>query len=199
MVNRPKILGTAAETGVVLWLQANGHPYAERRSLHGSTDKGDVTGVPGLCIEVKVAGKQGLKLGPWLRETETERVNANAVYGILVAKPPGLGSKRVGKWLAAMYQRDWKRLVHEGGWPLNSVPADHMISGSRVYQLPDLLQNGWNEKYGPLMVKAVGKASDPENWYVVGTLEYINRCLLQAGYGGHGDPKLDPLLRRDHG
>lgn len=195
MVNKPKILGTAAETAVVEWLRLNGHPYAERRSLRGTKDQGDVTGIPGVCIEVKVAGRRGLLLGPWLRETEVERVNANAVYGILVAKPTGLGNKRTGKWLAAMYQRQWKRLVREGGWPLNSVPADHVLSGTVVSQLPYRLQNGWNENYGPFMVKAVGRATDPESWYVVGTLEYMNRCLRQAGYG---DPEDDLLLRKNH-
>lgn len=188
MVNRPKILGTAAETAVVQYLIENGHPYAERRSLKGIHDKGDVTGIPGICIEIKVAGRQGLKLGPWLRETETERVNANAVYGLLVAKPTGLGNKRTGKWLAAMYHHQWVELSVASGWPTTMFPEDHIISGTWVNRLPSILANGWVSDHGPLLVRAVGKSQNPQNWYVVGTLEYMNRLLLQAGYGGpaHG-------------
>lgn len=183
MVNRPKILGTAAETAVVSWLIDNGHPYAERRGLQGAKDKGDVTGIPGICIEVKVAGKRGLLLGSWLRETEVERVNANAVYGLLVAKPTGLGPKRTGKWLAAMYHDQWAMLVAAGGWPVPVLPEDHIISGTKVNKLSFFLANGWAQEHGPLLVRAVGKKTAPGDWYIVGTLEYMNRCLRYAGYG----------------
>lgn len=49
MTNRPKAIGTAAETAVVRYLAAHGFPAAERRALHGATDLGDITGTPGLC------------------------------------------------------------------------------------------------------------------------------------------------------
>ena len=53
MTGRPKDIGTAAETAVVRFLRDNGFPLAERRALHGSTDRGDITGTPGLVWEVK--------------------------------------------------------------------------------------------------------------------------------------------------
>lgn len=40
MTNRPKAIGTAAETAVVRYLAAHGFPAAERRALHGATDHG---------------------------------------------------------------------------------------------------------------------------------------------------------------
>jgi hypothetical protein len=184
VVNKPKIIGTQAETAVVSWLQANGHEHAERRTLSGIHDKGDVSGIPGICIEVKVAGRRGLLLGPWLRETERERVNANAVYGILVAKPTGLGPKRTGRWLAAMYKGDWAMLMREGGWPATVFPEDHIVSGTKVNQLPTILANGWSDEFQiPYLVRAVKMAGEPDGWYVVGTLGYFNRLLLMAGYG----------------
>lgn len=188
MVNKPKILGTAAETAVVNWLQENGHRYAERRSLRGVKDRGDVTGIPGICIEVKVAGRRGLLLGPWLKETERERINDNAAYGILVAKPTGLGPRRTGKWLAAMYHKHWTQLVEDGGWPVPVFPEDHVVSGTKVNLLPIMLANGWVPDHGPLLVRAVGQSQSPESWYVVGTLEYINSRLLAAGYGVRTNP-----------
>lgn len=62
MVNRPKDKGTWAETRVTEFLRDNGWPYAERRALAGVTDKGDITGCPGLVFEVKYANA-GIRMG----------------------------------------------------------------------------------------------------------------------------------------
>lgn len=60
-------------------------PTAERRALSGKNDRGDVTGLgPRYVIECKAA--RAIELATWIDETETERVNANADYGILVIK-----------------------------------------------------------------------------------------------------------------
>ena len=65
-----KAKGTAGETSVVRFLQANGYPHAERRALAGAQDRGDVAGIPGLCIEVKNAA--AMKLAQWVDEAERE-------------------------------------------------------------------------------------------------------------------------------
>lgn len=92
--------GTAAESALVRFLQMNGWPYAERRALAGAKDKGDVTGVPGLVFEQKAAAR--ICIPEWMRETECERVNANADFGVLVVKPRGVGETRVDQWAALM-------------------------------------------------------------------------------------------------
>lgn len=102
MVNRPKVIGTAAESAVVRYLKVNGFPSAERRALHGQLDEGDITGTPGLCIEVK-AGEIAKSLLPgllleWMRETEIERINSRADIGLLVIQRRGFGMTRVGHW-----------------------------------------------------------------------------------------------------
>lgn len=99
-----KSIGTPAETAVVKFLIAHGWPHAERRILSGAHDKGDVTGTPGLCWEVK-AGKAAEfasdgQIAAWLVETETERVNAKAAIGILVTKRKGISGTRAGEWWA---------------------------------------------------------------------------------------------------
>jgi hypothetical protein len=96
--------GTAAETAVASYLRFQGWPYAERRALCGSVDRGDITGTPNLVWEVK-AGTT-LCIPGWLRETEIERVNAGAEYGILVLKPKGVGIGNVDRWwtLLPLYQ-----------------------------------------------------------------------------------------------
>jgi hypothetical protein len=65
-----KAKGTAAETAVVRFLQANGYPHAERRALAGNQDRGDVAGIPALVIEVKNAAK--MELAGWLDEAIKE-------------------------------------------------------------------------------------------------------------------------------
>ena len=102
MTNRSKNLGTAAESAVVKYLQANGFGTAERRALHGSTDLGDITGIPGVVIEVK-AGKaaEGASDGlvnMWLAETDIEKRNAKAAVGVLVLKRKGKAT--AGDWWA---------------------------------------------------------------------------------------------------
>lgn len=110
---RPKDIGTAAETAVVRALRRNGFPHAERRALHGNQDLGDITGTPGLVWEVK--GGEAAKAASdgqvqlWLDETETERNNAGACYGILVLQRRGIGPANADRWWAI-------RRVKIGDW-----------------------------------------------------------------------------------
>jgi hypothetical protein len=108
MTNRPKNIGTAAETAVVRAARADGFPHAERVVLHGSTDMGDVRLTPGLTAGVIVEVKGGhaaedasdWQVLTWLHETERERVNANADIALLVTKRKGHGPARAAGWWA---------------------------------------------------------------------------------------------------
>jgi hypothetical protein len=91
-VSKSKDKGTAAEREVVRYLQT-WWPAAERRALSGNKDKGDVAGIPGVCIEIKAAKVQAL--AAWRRETWTEMENAGAVHCMLVVKRPYKG---VAQW-----------------------------------------------------------------------------------------------------
>ena len=98
-MSRAKQKGTNAESAVVSYLQSR-FPYAqiERRALQGSRDRGDITGLPGIVIEVKA--DKSYRITEWLKETEQERINDNARLGILVVKPKGIGSANTNKWWA---------------------------------------------------------------------------------------------------
>lgn len=91
--------GTQAETTVVRYLQG-WWPAAERRALSGNKDKGDVAGIPDVCVEVKAAATQ--LIGPWQRETLVEKQNAEATACVLVVKRP---YKPVSQWDAYMPAR----------------------------------------------------------------------------------------------
>lgn len=129
MVNRPKAVGTAAETALVRWLRANGWPAAERRALRGTHDAGDVTGTPGICWETK-AGEAAHRMSDatcdgWMRDTETERCNARADIGILVLRRKGKSCP--GDWWAYVWVRDLASLVDHGELPGINTPSDFPV------------------------------------------------------------------------
>ena len=89
-MSRNKQKGTAFETQIVRYLAEHGFPHAERRALAGVNDLGDITGTPGIVWECK--NQKTMNLAGWLDETMIETANANADYGILVAKRRGKGN-----------------------------------------------------------------------------------------------------------
>lgn len=97
-MSKQRAKGTAAETAVVRYLQDNGFIHAERRALHGINDKGDITGIPGVVIEVKNHAK--LTLAEWVKELQQEMANANADFGFVVAKKKG--TTNPAEWYAVM-------------------------------------------------------------------------------------------------
>ena len=86
-MSKSRAKGTAMETAVVKFCQENGFPYAERRALAGSLDKGDITGIPGVMIEVKNCAK--ITLAQWADEVEVQTKNAGADIGVLWIKRRG--------------------------------------------------------------------------------------------------------------
>lgn len=112
MVNRPKIRGTAAETAVKNFLNRAGWIHAERRSLSGALDKGDISGIPAVCIEVKDC--KALTFGPWLKEAQLERDNARADIGVVFAKRRGFTDPK--DWFVVMDGDTFARLLREAGY-----------------------------------------------------------------------------------
>ena len=89
MVNPQKAKGSAFELDVVKYLQRVGFTFARRLYGAGRTsDEGDVhDGTPSLvAYECKAAVKHDLS--GWMKETEVERLNAGAKYGVLIVKRP---------------------------------------------------------------------------------------------------------------
>lgn len=107
MVNRPKQIGTAGETGVRRVLLAAGFDemQAHRNVLKGASDEGDVwLRHPGglIVIEVK-SGKHAKtasyeQIEKWMSEALSEAINARARMGILVVQRPGFSPARAADW-----------------------------------------------------------------------------------------------------
>lgn len=85
--------GTDTERMVVNYLISQGFTRAERRALAGENDKGDVTGIEGVCIEVK--GDRSNKVSAWKAETVKEARNAKAGMYLLVVR---VDYKPVERW-----------------------------------------------------------------------------------------------------
>lgn len=111
-MSKQKAKGTSFESLIVGYLKEHGWPDAERRALTGTHDKGDITGVPSLVFECK--NHKTLSLSGWLIETETERQNADAQYGVLVAKRKGYG--QAADQYAVLRLEDMIRLLHAAGY-----------------------------------------------------------------------------------
>lgn len=114
-MNRPRAIGTSAETGVVRYARANGFHLADRIPLSGAQDRGDVTLCPGVIAEVK-AGAQAhnptdRKILEWLTDTEQERVNAEAALGFLICKRKGAGTTNAHVWPTFWSWAQWCRLT----------------------------------------------------------------------------------------
>lgn len=93
--------GTEAETAAARWLTDVLGMKVTRTPQYGSKDRGDLQGVPNLCVELKNT-KRPLFV-KWAAELECECLNAACGYGVVLWSPPGLGPKRIERWAAIEY------------------------------------------------------------------------------------------------
>ena len=126
MTNPSKNKGTAAESAVVRYAREHGFPLADRLTLSGRYDRGDVLLTVGLVAEVK-AGKAAQNASynqvlAWLEETETERVNAHAETAVLIVQRTGYGIGRVESW-----QLWWVETFPFGPLPACCTVADGLL------------------------------------------------------------------------
>ena len=189
-MSESKRKGTLAETAVVSFLRTAGFPYAERLALQGSKDRGDVTGIPGVVIEVK--NEQAYQFSGWLQEATVEGENAGADFSLVVAKPRLVGVTRVGEWMAMMRLGDYARLLDAAGVPADRVWIQDMsgqsistyISTSMKLAAEHALQaqqDWWFVRIPPRGVK------DQAMFYAVTCLSQMSGLLVKAGYGKLGE------------
>lgn len=106
MVNKPKAIGTAGESGVVRAARLLGFPGADRQPLRGNQDTGDAALVPGLTAGVIVSVKAGAMaknasvadVYGWWAATVEMRERAGAAVGLLVVARRGYAPARAEAW-----------------------------------------------------------------------------------------------------
>jgi len=112
MTNPSKKRGTGWESVIVDYLQREGWPHVERRSLNGSTDRGDIAGIPSVVIEAKNCKR--VELAEWINEVEQERRNDHADVGVVWMKRRGRASAAGG--YVVMTGAQFTRLLREAGY-----------------------------------------------------------------------------------
>ena len=76
--------GPKFEADVITYLRAEGWDNAERRVMGGSLDRGDVAGIPNVCMELKNTGV--MEMGRAVAEAEKEAKNAGARWWCVIFK-----------------------------------------------------------------------------------------------------------------
>ena len=112
MTNRSRTKGTSAETAVVDFYRANGHPHAERRAFHGAQDRGDVAGIVGVVTEVKNCDR--LALAEWVDEALTEQGNDRADLAVVFHKRRGRTNP--ADWYVTMTGAQWAHILNQLGY-----------------------------------------------------------------------------------
>lgn len=85
--------GTRAETAVVRYAIECGWAHAERRALSGTGDRGDITGIIGVCIQVKDVADP--KFPKWFKDTLEQAERCNGAIPVLIHKKR---MKNIKKW-----------------------------------------------------------------------------------------------------
>lgn len=157
--NRRK--GHDAERAVARYLQTHGWPHAERAirtaytsNGHTIPDPGDITGTPGLVWQVKDHAHE--KITDWLIETEQQRADASADYGILIQRRRGKADP--GHWWAWTTIRTLVQ-IHEDGGASYSEQCDAPVRLQLQHIVPLLWRAGYGSDPGP----TPGHQPHPEN------------------------------------
>lgn len=93
-----KAKGRETENSFVQWMWDRWNRVVERRRLTGAQDKGDISGWPDVCVEVKSGAK--VSIAKWLSELEDEMKNSESRYGFVAVRPPG--NPHPDGWYAVM-------------------------------------------------------------------------------------------------
>ena len=124
MGNAAKRKGDRAERAYVAWKQANGFPYVDRSLGAGrSADRGDITGEPGVCTQIK--HQERIRLQEWFDEMLEQKDRCRADTGVLVIRRSG--SPDPASWYAVLEVGDLNQLMLEadGRWPLPLTEGSH--------------------------------------------------------------------------
>lgn len=111
MTQARKHRGYRSQKVVADWLVQHGWPFAE--STGAGRSGSDVTGVPGLHIEVKA--RRAFSPLAWLRQTGKE-AETTAGLPFVVFRCDGQGEANVGEWGCLLRLDDMTRLLHDAGY-----------------------------------------------------------------------------------
>ena len=106
MTSPQKRKGHAAELAVAKWLRSRGI-HADRIQAGTHKDIGDISGWPGVVIEVK--DRKAHSWHGYFQQLERQMENGTAYAGVIIAKRPGVTD--VGQWMAVMPVTEWFKIM----------------------------------------------------------------------------------------
>jgi hypothetical protein len=110
--------GAETQSTVAAWFAEHGWPYAE--SAGAGRSGCDITGVPGLAVEVK--GRRGFSPLAWIRQ-------ARQTPGLpfVVHRPDGMGPASVADWPVTMRLEDLTSLLRAAGYGDTDGPTTRAL------------------------------------------------------------------------
>lgn len=157
MTNRPKNIGTAAETAVVRAARPLGFPWAERLALAGAQDIGDVRLAPYVHLEVKgghaAETASDAQIEAWMLELEAELDHADALAGALITKRKGVSAANAHRWWAyvrASWLAAWRAYPADLTATMQAGP-DHTIRMTLDSLLAQLRAAGYGDPITPAL------------------------------------------------
>jgi hypothetical protein len=111
--------GYRSQKVVAQWFVDHGWPFAE--STGAGRSGSDITGVPGLMVEVKA--RRAFSPLAWLRQTVKE-AETHGGLPFVVFRCDGQGEANVGEWGVLMSLADHTRLLHEAGYGSVADPEE---------------------------------------------------------------------------
>jgi len=100
--------GHETETAVATYLRGHGWPHAE--PVGAGRQGADITGTPGLAIEVKA--RRDLKLTAWLKQAG----KGLGAWPMVVHRPDGYGPEKVADWPVTMRLADVVAMLRQAGY-----------------------------------------------------------------------------------
>ena len=107
MADSRKRRGAQTQTAVARWFAGHGWPYAE--SAGAGRVGSDITGVPGLAIEVKA--RRDFTPLAWLRQARTGKGLPFVVF-----RPDGLGPANIASWGVLITLEEHTALLRAAGY-----------------------------------------------------------------------------------
>lgn len=125
MTQSRKHRGYRSQSLVAEWFANHGWPFAE--SAGAGRPGVDVTGMPGVAVEVKA--RRNFNMVGFLRQATTERRKG---LPVVVIRPDGFGPARISEWGALMTLADFTELLHQAGYGSAESEVDiHTERGAR--------------------------------------------------------------------
>jgi hypothetical protein len=128
-VSRSKAKGTAFESAIVRYLIEEGFTQVERRALSGTSDRGDIAGIPGWVLEAKNCKRA--ELAGWLDEAAIEQANDGAEFSAVWHHRVGRAHPSAG--YVTMTGATFVRLLRAAGYgsplsePVAAEPASSLL------------------------------------------------------------------------